>query len=809
MTMAKRGLLIASSFDGLQGPTNDIRSMKSVLLEVGFDDITLCEGDAATKQGILDNWRNLTKRTQSNDTVVVYYSGHGGLVKPPLLPQDETGAVPSNPRQFIVPTDFGATSPHDFRGILDAELSALLRETSAATANVTLILDCCHSGSMARDPGLGLLARQRSLGKIEHHALLAHQALLETQNQLSLDKLDNTTLNQAVRVFAVVADEKAWEYADDDGNWAGAMTCAFVQTLRTMSGTRSTWKATLARVRELVGVRFPQQHPHVEGPEQRRPFELETADDSGLPLRADEDGDVWILEGKLHEVYKGNVYSVLPACAKVHDPMLEMAKATVKAVEGFKALVELSPSVEIPPEGAAAFLERLALPEWPVAVSAEVPEGVGTALRECVQRSKFVCLEQDKGGAATLAEFHLDGEYLVLYDKNGVEVSAQQMPKFSGTPSKDLFASILKTAEQMARAQHLLALTGSLDPESKLNNHLEIQMGIVKDRIPVRQVECNGTGRVRSGERIYIRLRNHGRQTIYVSVFSVNVAGTISRVSQAHAQGIPIEAGNEATIGENFGRLKGVLVSWPEGIVEAQPVVDSLVFIQTDAPVDLSHLNGNSRTARGKSNGLSRLERLTDAISTAEGRDVREDRVASHVRYAVEVVNLTLDLPQAVTVEALPTPEEMERKIESPYVLPRGWLGHINRAARGIPAQVWIVNQHSEPITVVVSQFRPNWTLDDFKVEGSATGAALGLHYTMWDSKATKKVCQPTDSESGSLKYRFPLPTRRDGFGVISIFAGRKETLVVENDHIPLGATAYFVDGRDLRIQDYSGKWIE
>lgn len=159
----------------------------------------------------------------------------------------------------------------------------------------------------------------------------------------------------------------------------------------------------------------------------------------------------------------------------------------------------------------------------------------------------------------------------------------------------------------------------------------------------------------------------------------------------------------------------------------------------------------------------------------------------------------------------------------------QGWLGYMNRAARGIPARVWVVNQHSEPITVVVSQSRPNWDLDEFRVEGSAVGASLGLHYTvrlslsgkltgidsadsglkMWDSKATKKVCHPTDSGSGGLKYRFPLPTRRDGFGVISIFVGSEEMLVVENDRIPLGATAYFLHGQDLKLQDYNGNWIE
>lgn len=678
--MSKRALLIASSFDDLKGPRNDIRSMESILRGVGFNDMTLCEDGAATRQGIIDSWHDLTGRTQSNDTVVVYYSGHGGLVTPPPQPLGATGTalVLSNPRQFIVPTDYNLTSPGDFRGILDAELSVLLREVSAKTANVTLILDCCHSGSIARDPVLGLRARQRSLGKMQHHSLLEHQTLLEAQGQLCLDGLDDnkqdTSLNQAVRVFAATAEEKAWEYANGDkDDWAGAMTRAFVQALGTKDDARSTWRATLARVRELVGVRFPQQHPHVEGPVQRLHFELDMVDDLCLPVNADEKGDVWLSAGKLREVYKGNVYAVLPAGATVHDPGREMAKATVQAVEGFKALVTLSPpGVKIPPEGAVAFLERLALPQLPVAVLAENQAAEATALRESVQRSKFLCLKQDNDQAAILAEFRLDGGCLVLRDTNGVVVLSQHMPESSGTRSQSLLEPFLKAAEQMARAHHLLALTSNLDSESKLNSHLEIQIGVVKDRTPVRQIERDGTGRMRPGENMYIRLKNQGRQTIYVSVFSVNVAGAISRVqNRGHTYGIPVQAESEAVIGESYGRLNGMPVSWPRDIAEAQSLVDSLVFIQTDAPVDLGHLEGNSRTAKAKSNGLSRLEQLTDAISTAESRDVRQDQVASKIHYAVDVIRLTLDPPQAVTGGALPTPEEVGGKIESLDVSPR------------------------------------------------------------------------------------------------------------------------------------------
>lgn len=52
----------------------------------------------------------------------------------------------------------------------------------------------------------------------------------------------------------------------------------------------------------------------------------------------------------------------------------------------------------------------------------------------------------------------------------------------------------------------------------------------------------------------------------------------------------------------------------------------------------------------------------------------------------------------------------------------------------------------------------------------------------------------------------FPLWTRKEGFGVISIFTGSDKTLYIENDRVPLGATAYFDNRPDLRIVEYKSR---
>lgn len=160
MAGTKRALLIASTYKDLQGPLNDVESMASALEAWGFQ-ITRCCGKDATYQGILDAWKKIIGETRSRkDTVLIYYAGHGGLVEDTA---DTIAPSTAARYQFIVPIDYLADASSDtehpdagtaglFNGILDIEMAHLLYSTTQRTRNVTTIFDCCHSGSMVRDP---------------------------------------------------------------------------------------------------------------------------------------------------------------------------------------------------------------------------------------------------------------------------------------------------------------------------------------------------------------------------------------------------------------------------------------------------------------------------------------------------------------------------------------------------------------------------------------------------------------------------------------------------------------------------------
>lgn len=78
-----------------------------------------------------------------------------------------------------------------------------------------------------------------------------------------------------------------------------------------------------------------------------------------------------------------------------------------------------------------------------------------------------------------------------------------------------------------------------------------MDVGWVDDgRLGEDRLEHNGDGFLTEDDRIFIKLTNSGHSTVYVSVFDINVAGTISLIS-ASFEGIELGAGRTYTLGKH------------------------------------------------------------------------------------------------------------------------------------------------------------------------------------------------------------------------------------------------------------------
>ncbi|KAK2051830.1 hypothetical protein LY76DRAFT_688178 [Colletotrichum caudatum] len=845
MSPTKRALLIASPFNGLRGPLNDVDVMFDALSKEGFE-ISRCCGESATRAGILEAWRNIIHVSSPDDTVVIYYSGHGGIVEDTAKKtEDALKEVISAHQdrwryQFLVPMDFRAglnpneadsDTDYGFTGILDVELVHLLRATTDRTHNVTTIFDCCHSGRMVRDPSHAD-AVPRNLPEVQHAAVSRHIGRLLNEGQLQADtRLDAAGNRYAVRIAAAASTELAWEH-EKSGRYGGAMTNALVKALREASKSGNevdslvSWRTTLQRVREVVNIDFPQQNPHVDGPETRLLFSLEETATSALVLHRCFEGEGILKAGRVSGVRQGNVYTLMPLGAERPTNEAQIGTATVTHFNGFKAKAKLSlasAKTSIPAEGVCAFLKEEALHMWPVTYPELINE-----LEDAVGESKYLCRGRADQDGSFLAEFRLDRQDLILANGQGVQLASRHLSDGQTCARAIASKDLVKQAEQLARAQHLLSLTCADSSDEKLEHSLSVTFGTVKDGQPDRNIMQDGTGFVTEGERVYISLMNNGSKEVYVSVFNINAAGKISLVSGRGIETSPQQTYVLGTDEFGFG-LEGLLISWPIGIPKAQAITESLVLILTDSPVNLRHLDNNTNPGFRGHVGPSSLERLAFSLATGATRDMGSESHRERVRYDTLHIPFTLTPPGGgiipiftawdgggetceLRAEDVPLVEEMVQHqdipLRSPYLeqAARGNIGAFIRRAKGIPACVWVVNEHDEDISVVVSKYRPNRMLSSGGVNVSTTGAGIDLSSTSFLSPACKKTLAARSEGKDASTGAFPLWTWKEGFGVISIFKGPNKELYIENDRIPLGATAFFSNKPDLRIVDYDGK---
>ena len=152
----------------LKGPPNDITLMWRLLTEKrGFDaaNITVLADGLKDKAGqprfpkidgepkreaILKAFAALAEKARSGDLVMIFYSGHGTEQPVKDLNQDPER---NNLDQVMLPTDSGdydSKTKTVLRGIVDDEIGAALDKIRDKNADVWVVIDACHAGSMTR-----------------------------------------------------------------------------------------------------------------------------------------------------------------------------------------------------------------------------------------------------------------------------------------------------------------------------------------------------------------------------------------------------------------------------------------------------------------------------------------------------------------------------------------------------------------------------------------------------------------------------------------------------------------------------------
>ncbi|KDR67569.1 hypothetical protein GALMADRAFT_147105 [Galerina marginata CBS 339.88] len=247
----------------LRGAVSDARAIQSYLkdnLSLDGSHIRMLLDEDATRKGIIDALIALrdNDNIQHGEAILIYYAGHGQEVPAPdgwaTLTEGKEHLI-----QSIVPQDFDEDK--GIHVIPDRTFGWLIEDIMEKRGdNITVILDCCHSGSGTRNDDRNRMARTALLEDYYLPPNLDKDIKYLSKNQTnrsnsSSNGFSTSGLSSHVLLAACSAKELARE-----SHGRGQFTRSLENALKTVSPDQITYIQLLDRLQDIS-----EQNPQLEG----------------------------------------------------------------------------------------------------------------------------------------------------------------------------------------------------------------------------------------------------------------------------------------------------------------------------------------------------------------------------------------------------------------------------------------------------------------------------------------------------------------------------------------------------------------
>lgn len=405
----KRALLIGidryQRVTNLGGCANDVDLMADVLIsrfDVSEENLLVLKDAQATRSAILGAIRtHLIAKSGPGDLAILHFSGHGSRMK------DASGDEGDHWDETIVPHDSRTPGVFD---INDDEINGLMRELAAKTPHATFILDSCHSGSAAR---AGATVRQveddpRDPPPPEPFAL-GERGSREGASDFRLPGAN----------YVLISGCRATELSNEgdfEGQRHGAMTWFLSQALQRADGGTS-YRRLMEGVTAEVTVRYPSQHPQLEGTGQ----DSVVLGDERIPagssfgVRVAPDGTVSVDAGRATGLFTGSRLAVHPADTRdFRGSAIARIELTDAAAFAAKARV-VEGTLTTPGEASGApyraLLEDATFGEYslPIWIHGDAPAAIQDSLRSQLKALRGVLVATSEADATLRVHAHPTG----------------------------------------------------------------------------------------------------------------------------------------------------------------------------------------------------------------------------------------------------------------------------------------------------------------------------------------------------------------------------------------------------------------
>jgi hypothetical protein len=350
----------------LRGCINDVRVFKEYLhnrfdrenLKLNIQELI---DERATRSAIIKGFREHLCQATSKDLVIFYYSGHGSresvsreVLAYLQLPIDRE----DNLLETLICYDSRTEAGYD---LADKELATLVAEISYNRPQIVMILDCCHSGGLARS---NISSGGRWFPPNQNHPdrpISSYLFASESNQKNSLAANVNLTKSNwlsglsddYILLAACRSDQLAQEHHTDRGIFSYFLT----QTLSQING-RLSYRDVFNRTNVLVQACTSKQSPQIITSSSEyldRPFlGVSNIRQQHYFTVSHRPGDGWVVDGglihgiKLNSTIERTRLAVFPL--DVEDLcQLSLAIATAETIEVLPQLSRLNIAVEREP----------------------------------------------------------------------------------------------------------------------------------------------------------------------------------------------------------------------------------------------------------------------------------------------------------------------------------------------------------------------------------------------------------------------------------------------------------------------------
>ncbi|MEM6400911.1 MAG: caspase family protein [Cyanobacteria bacterium P01_D01_bin.116] len=253
----------ASPVTPLEGCVNDVLAieeyLQSRLQKEGWNlHLRTLKDSEATRQGIIDGFREHLCQAGSNDVALFHYSGHGSQEN---APKEFWDIEPDRLNETLVCYDSRQQGKRD---LADKELAKLISEVAEKNPQIALILDCCHSGAGSRDPFQETAVRENDKDERSHTLEEYIFSKQEIDNLIAGKKASGWSLPKGKHIlFASCQNsEKAKEFVIN-GEKRGAFSYFLTETLKKAKGNL-TYRDLFKQINASVRSKYNNQSPQLE-----------------------------------------------------------------------------------------------------------------------------------------------------------------------------------------------------------------------------------------------------------------------------------------------------------------------------------------------------------------------------------------------------------------------------------------------------------------------------------------------------------------------------------------------------------------